>query len=254
MTGLTPGKGIKHMTTTINDPLAHVEQAVAGIEKKDRGSNQHHGLRRLFAQVGGKLSELGDVIVFVDGRVAAFDPFTPPGKILEFAGKDPTRFCVFRLNPCGGAPAPLKEGNRLETADQLVVSLCTPPADGASRATAIAQDVALLGRGARNVRVSRLQEGQDALLADFEPGVGDVATCGVIVSPQYPATGPDWFLLDGKHDFPGFTGGKRGPFHEGGLALIEYSIHPPPGIVPSASQHIISVVARRLAHVRRSVA
>lgn len=241
-------------TTMTNDPLAQVEQIASRLEKKDRGSNEHYGLRKAFTKLGAKLTEIGDAIVFVDGRVTAFDPFTPPAKIVEFAGKDPARYCVFRLNPCGGPPVPLKEGDKLETADQLVVTLCTPPPDGADRASALAYDLSILGRAARNARVARLQEGQEALLGDFEPQPGDVATCGVIVSPLYPASGADWFLLDSKHDIAGFGGGKRGPYHEGPLLLTEFSIHPPPGTVVGAAEHIISVVARRLAQVKRSVA
>ena len=218
MTGHPPGKGNTNVTTTIDDASAQCEQTLAEIESKDDGSSRHSGLRRMFTHAGTKLTELGDVIVFIDGRVAAFEPFTPLIKLVEFAGKDPARFCVFRLSSCGGAPAPLKEGDKLEHADQFVVSLCTPPADGADRRSALAQDVALLGCGARNARVSRLQEGHEALLADFEPCTGDLATCGVIVGPQYPVTGPDWFLLDGKHDLPGFNGGRKdcgpgGPNH-----------------------------------------
>lgn len=223
-------------------------------ECKMRGSESHVALRLALSTLGAKLLEIGDVIVFVDGRVAAFDPVTSPARIIEFAGKDPSKYCVFRVRPCGGAPVPLKEGEKLEEADQLVVSLCTPPADGADRAAALARDLSVLAHAARNVRVSRLREGQDALLADFQAQPGDTATCGVILSSLYPATGPDWFLLDAKHELGGFAGEKRGPWHDGDLTLVEYSIHPAAGNVPSAAEHVISVVARRLQHVRRSAA
>ncbi len=241
------------MTTIINDPLADVEQTLGEFDANERGSNRHEGLRRLFARLGTKLVELGDVIVFVDGQVAPFDAFASPARIVEFARKDPATHCAFRL-PWDGPPRPLMEGEKLETGDQFVVSLCTPPADGADRKSALARDIATLRSASRSVRMTRLREGQDALLADFQVQPGDMATCGVVVGPQYPATGPDWFLLDTRHEMPGFTGGRRGPFHEGDLPLVEYSIHPPPGHMPSAAGHVISIVARRLPLVRRSLA
>jgi hypothetical protein len=194
------------------------------------------------------------VVVFIDGHIEAVAPCTSPQKIIELAGKEPGRHCVYRLNPCGGPPTPFKDGDKLEDGDELVVSLCTPPADGADRAQALAKDVALLSRAAKNVRVVRLREGQEALLGDFVVAPGDIATAGVVVSPQYPGAGPDWFLLDSRHEIGGFGGGRRGPYHEGDVAITELSIHPPPGPVPSAADHILSVVTRKLAQVRQVAA
>lgn len=241
----------ENMADIISPPLPDVEQALSALDITEIDPERHLRLRRAFTQIGSKLVELGDVIVFVNGTVGAFDPYTPAAKIVEFAGKDPEKYCVFRLDSCGGPPAPLKEGEKLEMAEELIVSLCTPPADGADRMSALARDVATLGRAGRRARVSRLREGQDALLADFLAQPGDVTICGVVVSPQYPATGPDWFLLDAHHELPGFGGGRRGPFHEGDLPLVEYSIHPSAEGVPSAAEHVISVVARRLLLIRR---
>lgn len=232
--------------------LDHVEGTVDAV--KERGSREHERLRRLFARVGRKLRDLGDVVVFIDGHAEAVAPCTSPQGIIVLAGKEPGRHCVYRLNPCGGPPTPFNEGDVLEDGHELVVSLCTPPADGADRAQALAKDIALLSRAAKNVRVVRLREGQDALLGEFAVAPGDVAIAGVVVNPQYPAVGPDWFLLDTSHEIVGFGGGKRGPLHEGEAALMEHSIHPPSDVVPSAAEHILSVVTRKLGLVRRVAA
>jgi hypothetical protein len=249
----TDERKVSMTTKAVDDVLGQAEGLLGKLDKREGGA-AHAQLRRLFAAIGQKLREFGDVIVFVNGRVAAMDRATPPSKIVELAGKDPTKNCVFRLNPCGGPPTPLKEGDALEEADQLVVSLCVPPADGAGRETALAHDVALLARGARSVKVARLREGQDALLAEFQVEPDAVAVCGVVVSPLYPATGPDWFILDARYEIQGFSGGKRGPFHDGELQVMEYSIPPPRGTVPTAAEHVISIVARRLTQFRRKAA
>ena len=39
-----------------------------------RGSKEHEGLRSTFARLGHLLRELGDVVVFLSGRVMAMDP------------------------------------------------------------------------------------------------------------------------------------------------------------------------------------
>lgn len=220
-----------------------------------RGSKDHEALRRMFARVGNRLRELGDVVVFLDGKVTAVDPSASIAKLISISHKDPATHCVFRMNRCTGTPEPLKDGDRLVDGDELVVTLCKPPQDGApKRAEALAKDVALLGRTARNSRVVQMRDGQEALLGDFSLRPGDVATCGVVVSAQYPVAGPDWFLMASDHSFDGFTGQRRGPLHEGDLALTEYSVHPPPGTTPTAAEHVLAVVAHRLSQLRRSAA
>jgi len=235
------------------EEVPEVQAILASV--KERGSKEHDRLRRQFGLIGAKLRQLGDVVVFLDGRVVALDPCSTPSQIIEAAGKKPEKHCVYRVNRCSGAPEPLKDGDRLVDGDELVVTLCKPPQDGGlGRAEALELDRHLLARSASNARVSQLSDGSEALLGEFRLTPGDHATCGVLLGAQYPKAGPDWLLLDAEHEIVGFRGQRRGPYQEGARTLMEYSVHPPEGSTPTAAEHVLAFVAHRLASLRRSAA
>ena len=238
------------MTPTMENELAGAETLINQACDDAVALNHGDRLRRLFLRISAAVRELGDVIVSVDGRAASIPPCTPPARIIELAGRSPEKFCVYRLDPCGGAPKPFVEGNQLQDGDKLIVTLCTPPPDGADRRQALAQDLERLRDATRKARVVQLREGAEAVLAELVFPSGSEATVGVLITPQYPAVAPDWFLLDSRFTIDGFSGQKRGPYHEGERALVEYSIHPAPGVVAAASDQILNVLVTKLALIR----